>query len=143
MAPRALGALLAIVAAIAFVVSVASSSWWSGHPDVAGHTITAKAVRVGLLGATGCNTGGDGRCEPVEVESGMQTAGLVELGAIGLSTILAFMLAVSAWRIGDRRKALANATIFVALLTGVGAVGVLVIGPAIHASQTVSVPIGW
>jgi hypothetical protein len=143
MAPRALGALLAIVAAIAFVVSVASSSWWSGHPDVAGHTITAKDVRVGLLGATGCNTGGDGRCEPVEVTSSMQTAGLVELGAIGLTTILAFMLAVSAWRIGDRRKTLANVTIFLALLTAVGAVGVLLIGPAIHASQSVSVPIGW
>jgi hypothetical protein len=143
MAPRALGALLAVLAAIAFVVSIASSAWWSGHPDVEGRTITAKAVRVGLLGATGCNTGGDGTCEPVEVTSGMQTAGLVELAAIGVCALLAFMLAVSAWRIGDRRKGLANVTIFAALLAGVGAIGVLLIGPAIHASQSVSVPIGW
>src|SRR3990167_8959193 len=134
MAPRALGALLAIVAAIAFVVSVASSSWWSGHPDVAGRTITAKTVRVGLLGATGCNTGGDGTCESVEITSGMQTARLVELVAIGVTTILAFMLAVSAWRIGDRRRTLANVVIVSALLTTIGAVGVLLMGPAIHAS---------
>lgn len=143
MAPRALGALFALVAAVAFVVSIASSSWWSGSPDVAGRTISAKTVRVGLVGATGCNTGGDGSCEPVELGGTMQAAGLVELGAIGLATILAFALAISAWTIGDRRKGLAKALVGASVLAVLGAAFVLAVGPSIEATQDVDVPIGW
>src|SRR5689334_506448 len=104
MAPRALGALLALAAAIAFVVSIASSALWQGHPTVDGQTITAKDVRVGLLGAKGCNTGGDGSCE--DLKSGLESAINFELGAIGLAIVVAFALTISAFSVGDRRKGL-------------------------------------
>lgn len=143
MAPRALAALLAVLAAIAFVVSIASSAWWAGNPNVAGKTIHAKHVRVGLMGATGCNTGGDGSCEDVKTGTTLQLVGSIELGAIGLATFLAFALAISAWTIGDRRKGLAKTTITITLLVAVGGALVLALGPDIEASSHVDVPIGW
>jgi hypothetical protein len=143
MAPRALAALLAVLAAIAFVVSIASSAWWAGNPSVAGKTIHAKHVRVGLMGATGCNTGGDGTCEDVKTGATLQLVGSIELGAIGLATFLAFALAISAWTVGDRRKGLAKTTITITLLVAAGGGLVLALGPDIDASAHVDVPIGW
>ncbi len=144
MAPRALGALLAIVAAVAFAVSIASSAWWAGHPTVEGQTIQAKDVGAGPLGATGCNTGGDGSCEALTTTGTVQLVGLAATITIGVAILFAFMLAISAWRVGDRRKGLARATIIVTLMAaGVGAV-LLAMGPGIvEGARTIAVPIGW
>ena len=87
MAKRALGALFALAAALAFVVAIASSAFWSGHPIVNGRPITAKDVHVGLLGAEGCNTGGDGSCEAVDI-GGARTLFAVPLGLIGVVIML-------------------------------------------------------
>ena len=89
MAKRALAALLALAAALAFVVAIASSAFWSGHPVVNGRPITAKVVHVGLLGAKGCNTGGDGSCEAVDIGGTFKVASYAELGATALATLLA------------------------------------------------------
>ncbi|NVB79437.1 MAG: hypothetical protein HOV81_13665 [Kofleriaceae bacterium] len=143
MAPRALGALLALVAALAFAVSIATSAWWAGHPVVDGRPISAKDVHVGLLGAEGCNTGGDGSCEPVEVGATFKLATYGELAIVGLTALLALALAVSAWKVGDRRKGLARTTMTFAILAAAGAGVVLLLGPSIKAGQRVDVPIGW
>lgn len=143
MAPRALGALLALVAVVAFAVSIATSAWWTGHPVVAGRPITAKDVHVGLLGAEGCNTGGDGRCEPVEVKTTYKVAMYAEIGIVGLTAILALALAISVWTVGDRRKGLARATLTFTIIAAAGGGIVLALGPAIKAGQHVDVPIGW
>jgi hypothetical protein len=143
MAKRALGALFALAAALAFVVAIASSAFWSGHPIVNGRPITAKDVHVGLLGAQGCNTGGDGSCEAVDVSGTFKLASYAELGATALATLLAFLVAIAAWRLADNRKGLAKASLAMTLLAGAGAGAVFALGPAIKASQTVEVPIGW
>ena len=143
MAPRALGALLALVAVVAFAVSIATSAWWAGHPVVDGRPITAKDVHVGLLGAEGCNTGGDGSCEPVAVGTTYKIATYAELAIVGLTALLALALAISVWTVGDRRKGLARATIMMALIAAAGGGAVLALGPAIKSSQRVDVPIGW
>src|SRR3954447_20382660 len=116
MAKRALGALFALAAAVAFVVAIVTSAWWSGHPVVDGRPISAKDVHVGLLGAEGCNTGGDGSCEAVEIGGMLKVATYAELAATGLVALLALLLAIAAWRIADNRKGLARATTVTALL---------------------------
>ncbi len=118
MAPRALGALLALAAVVAFAVSIATSAWWAGHPVVEGRPITAKDVHVGLLGAEGCNTGGDGSCEPVPIGTTYKLATYGELAIVGLTALLALALAISTWTVGDRRKGLARATMLMAVLAG-------------------------
>ena len=103
MASRALGAFLALASAALFVVSIASSAWWAGHPVVEGKEITAKHVHVGPLGATGCNTGGDGSCEPVAIQSDLQLIGYGELGATALATLFVLIL-LSAATIATSRE---------------------------------------
>ena len=73
MAPRALGALFALVAALLFATSLAGGlvpkvvpGWWDGHPVVNGRALELKAIHVGLLGAYGCNLGGEIKCEELE-----------------------------------------------------------------------------
>src|SRR5512143_1091899 len=143
MASRAFGALFALAAAAAFVVSIATSAWWAGHPTIEGHLTTAKDVHVGLLGAEGCNTGGDGSCEPIEIDDTLTLAGYGALGATGLATLLALATAIAALKISDNRKGLATATLLTTLLAAGGAAAVLMLGPGIKASQTVDVPFGW
>src|SRR5262245_62777294 len=97
MAPRAIGALFALAAAIAFVVSVASQAWWSGYPDYEGHTITAKTADIGLIGGTGCNIGGS--CETIELDDTFAMIGYGELGAIGLAVLFSLLVMRAALRI--------------------------------------------
>src|SRR5687768_16898231 len=111
MARRAMGALLAIIAAVAFVVAIASPAWGAGPPTVNGQTINAKDVQVGLFSARGCNTGGDGSCEALPVAPSLEEVKLAESAALGATAIVCLLLAITAWRIGDRRKRIANVTV--------------------------------
>jgi hypothetical protein len=143
MPSRALGAFLALVAAAAFVVSIATSSWWVGHPVVDGKSITAKDVHAGPLGITGCNVGGDGSCEPVAIESKVQVVGYAALATCALATLLLFVLASAAWRISDHRKGIATTSLLATLLAAATGSALLALGPGIQATQHVAVPIGW
>src|SRR3569623_996765 len=86
MPTRALGALLAAIAAAAFVVSIVSGAWRDGHPRVDGRVFTAKDVHIGLLGGTGCNTGGTGECQPLPLGTTFTTVAYGELGGLALTT---------------------------------------------------------
>ena len=143
MPTRALGALLAAGAAVLFVVSIVTSAWWDGHPRVDGHVFTAKDVHIGLLGGEGCNTGGTGECQPLELGATFTTAGYAELGAVGLATAFAILVAAAALRISDGRKRLAKLALVVSALAAAGAVALLVIGPEIKSTAVVEAPIGW
>jgi hypothetical protein len=144
MGSRALGALFALVAALAFAASIATSAWWSGPPTVDGHVREVQQVDVGLLGAKGCNPGGEGGCETIEVSDTLRLTSYGVLGAHALATLLAFLLAISAARVGDGRKGLATASLLVTLLAAGGAGAMLALGPAIQAgSSTVEVPFGY
>ena len=141
MPTRALGALLAAVAAALFVVSIVTSAWWEGHPRVDGHVFTAKDVHIGLLGGEGCNTGGAGACQSLELGPTFTIAGYGELGAIGLATMLALLVAGAAWRVSDGRKRVAKAALAVTALATVGALALLALGPQIKSSQKIKTPI--
>ncbi len=140
MAPRALGALLAVVAAIAFVVSIVSSAWWAGHPTVDGHRVDTQHIAVGLLHATDCDRGS---CAAVPIERTGELTRFVELGAIGLAVLLALALAISAWSVGDRRNGVAIANVVTTLLAAAGGGALIALGPQLAGKQSVSVPIGW
>src|SRR5690606_18100066 len=143
MASRALGASLALATAAAFVVSIASSAWWSGHPVVEGKEITAKHVFAGPLGATGCNTGGDGSCEAIALASDIRLVGYGTLAATALATIFAVILLFAASRISERRKGIALASLAFTLIAAGAGVAFLALGPGLQTSQHVEVPIGW
>src|SRR6185312_2789493 len=135
MPTRALGALLAAAAAVAFVVSIVSGAWWDGHPRVDGRVFTAKDVHIGLLGGQGCNTGGTGECQPLALGATFTTVAYGELGGLALTTAFAILVAAAAWRIGDSRKRLAKLGMVFATLAAAGALGLMILGPQIKTTQ--------
>jgi hypothetical protein len=144
MAPRVLGALFALVAAAAFAASIATSAWWSGPPTVDGHERTVQVVHVGLLGAQGCNPGGEGGCETIEVSDNARLTSYGVLAMHALATLFALLLAISAWRVGDGRKGLAKASLVVTILAALGAGAMIALGPEIQAGEAVvEVPLGY
>jgi len=143
MSSRLAGAVLALIAAALLALSIVTSAWWSGHPEVEGRTIDAKTVFVGLHGAHGCNTGGDGKCSTLELPDAFIVTGYVELGAAGLSALAALALALLTLAGSDRRKGLATALFALAGLSVVIAIALIVQGPKIKTSQHVTVPMGY
>src|SRR4051812_39700981 len=110
MAPRALGALFALVAALCFATALAGGvlpksvpSWWDGHPVVEGKAFDRKAIHVGLLGAYGCNLGETVQCQELSTGGKLDIVGIAELAALGLIAVTGVLLAFSAWKVGDRR----------------------------------------
>ena len=143
MASRAVGALLALAAAALLAVSLVTSAWWSGHPVVDGHTIEAKDAHIGVHSAIGCNSGGSGDCISIEVGDVFRYAGYGALALGGIATLLVLLLATRLWRGGDRKKLLPAFVLVSMLLAAAAGGALLVLGPDIRSSQTVSVPIGW
>src|SRR5207302_11415455 len=105
MASRAIGAVLAFAAAMLFATSLLSAvvpkqlpGWWDGNPTIAGKTLAYKELRIGPLGAVGCNRGddrhaGDGECQPfTDVAPTFQTVGYAEGGLAVLAAVFAVML---------------------------------------------------
>src|SRR5215831_3179924 len=110
MAARALGAILAVVAALAFTGSLVSGvaggaipGWWDGHPRVGGKVIERKDIHAGLLAATGCNNGAESTCNTaLDIGTTTRNVGYGELAATGLADLFAILLIFSAYRVGDR-----------------------------------------
>src|SRR5580704_2460943 len=151
MAPGAFGALLALVAALLFMASLAGAiaptkvpAWWDGHPTVGSKTFEHKAIHVGLLGASGCNLGETVTCDTLETGALLQPIGIAELAALGILTLTTFALLVSIWRIGERRKGLGRVVVIEVLIAAAIAGAWFAIGPDIKTgTATVSVPIGF
>src|SRR5262245_35345269 len=105
MASRALGASLALAAAGAIVVSIASSAWWAGVPVVDGRAHEARYVSSGPLGATGCSAAG--ACESLTMDEQTQLVGYSVLGAAALATLFLLALMSAALTVSKRRKGIA------------------------------------
>ena len=112
-----------------------------------GTLIKAKDVDVGLLGATGCNTGGDRTCVPVTVKGTFVTTGYVAAGTSGLLAVVSVLLAIAAAARSERRKLLAKLAVFAAVIAGIVAIALIVQGPDIEAKAgdrllAITVPLG-
>ncbi len=149
MAPRALGALFALVAALLFATALAGGlvpkvvpGWWDGHPVVQGRELELKAIHVGLLGAYGCNLGGEIKCEELDTNHSLVVVSIAEMAALGLGAFTALLLAISAARIGERRKLLARLLLFEILLISAGAATIFIHGPDLRISIQVLMPVG-
>ncbi len=149
MAPRAFGALFALVAAMLLLASLGAGvapkvipGWWDGHPRVDGKTIERKEIHVGLLAGHGCNLGETVTCQPLPTGTLLEPIGIAELAliAVTLATLVALML--SAWAIGDRRKWLGKLVLGEAVVIAIVGGVLLVVGPQIKSTQQVAVPIG-
>ena len=143
MSPRLIGAVLALVAAILIVVSMVSSALWAGHPSVDGREIEKKTVYIGLLGGQGCNTGGDGTCEDLSLDTTFTTVSFVQLGTSSLFALVALLLSLTAFKNAQSRKPISKIAIGIALLCVAVVLAQIVIGPQIRTNHEVTVPIGY
>jgi len=151
MAPRAVGALFALVAALLLVASLAGAlvpthvpGWWDGHPRVGQKTFEQKEIHVGLLGAYGCNLGETITCESLDTGALLEPIGMAELVTLGLLALTTIALCISIWTIGDRRKGIGRVVVLEVLLALAIAGVWFALGPNIKAGSTsVSVPIGF
>jgi hypothetical protein len=144
MSSRLAGAILALTAAALLALSLVTSAWWAGHPEVDGRTIELKTVHVGLHGAEGCNTGGDGGCTSLSMPSGFQITGYIGLAVVALLTIGAVLLAISTLRSAEGRKSLAKIVIGLMVGAALVAVALIVQGPKMTGSaRQISIPIGY
>lgn len=132
MASRVAGAVLALLAAALLVVSVVAAPWWNGHPKFNGAEIKAKEIGVGPLGATGCNTGGDGACMSVPVDPTFETVGFALAGVAGLLAVTAIALGILTARVHPRRKSFAVFAIVGSMIAALLAVVLVVVGPKIR-----------
>src|SRR5947207_1955166 len=121
MASRAAGALLGFTAAAALGVSIAMPAWWEGHPIVAGHEIAAKDAHIGLLEATGCNTGGAGDCAAAQLDDTVHLLGYGVAGAAALAALLGVLVAIGALR--EKGKLLAKLAIALSVIAAIGGGG--------------------
>ena len=120
MSPRVAGAALALLAAMLLVASVAGipAAWWTGSPLKNGTAMHKKDVTVTLFSAVGCNSGGDGRCEPLETDPIFDAIRYTELGSSGLLVLMCMVLAGTTLATSERRKTFGKLVIVVALLCG-------------------------
>ncbi len=144
MSSRLAGAILALTAAALLALSLVTSAWWAGHPEVDGRTIELKTVHVGLHGAQGCNTGGDGGCTSLAMPGGFEITGYIGLAVVGLLAIGALLLGISTLRSAEGRKALAKLVIGLMAGAALVAIALIVQGPKMSGSaRQVSIPIGY
>ncbi len=144
MSSRLAGAILALTAAALLALSLVTSAWWAGHPVVDGRTIELKSVHVGLHGAEGCNTGGDGACTALEMPGGFAVTGYVGLGVTGLLAVGAILLGISTLRGAEGRKTLAKVVIGLVVGAAIVAIALVVQGPKMSGSaRQVSIPVGY
>ena len=145
MSSRVGGAALALTAAALLTVSVVTSAWWSGHPQLDnGPAINAKDVAVGLLGAAkGCNTGGDGSCERILLQQAFVVTKYVELGLLGVLVLNTIAVGALSLARSPRRRLFARLTIAAACIAVAGGIAVIAIGPGISSQATVTLPFGY
>src|SRR4051812_10506559 len=129
MSSRVGGAVLALIAAGALALAVATPAWFSGNPTVSGHMLEMQEVHVGLLGAELCNTGGDGRCISREPKEAFQITAFAELGVAGVATLALLVLGFVSFGKSEKRKGIARVALIATLATGAGAAVLLVLGP--------------
>ncbi|HET9992063.1 MAG TPA: hypothetical protein VFQ65_26215, partial [Kofleriaceae bacterium] len=150
MAPRAFGALSALVAALLFATALAGGlvpslvpGWWDGHPIVDGKVRELKVIHVGLLEASGCNLGEQVVCEPLDLGHHLEPVSYGELGALGLGSLTMLLLAMSAWKLGDRRKFLGKLALFEVVVIGGGAAAIFFVrGPDLNVQIRLGLPVG-
>src|SRR5258706_10855982 len=89
MSPRVGGAIMALIAAALLAVSIATSAWWSGAPEINGAVSSRRAVHIGLIKAEGCFTTDDvdSRCSQLEVGGQFTVTKYIELAAVGALAI--------------------------------------------------------
>src|SRR5262245_43538263 len=91
------GSAILALGATVFLALAVVGAWWAGHPSVnGGAPIKLKTMTVTLFGAEGCNTGGDGTCEPLGLAGAFKAQEYAEVGALGLIAVVALILAILA-----------------------------------------------
>ena len=76
--------------------------------------MAAKDVNVGLYRAIGCNTGGEGVCQKLELPDAFTATGYAELGASALLVLILIAVAIMSQTLSEKRKPVAWVAIVIA-----------------------------
>lgn len=142
MASRVAGAVLALTAAGLLAASVVVVPWWAGHPTFKGAELKTKEITVGPLGATGCNTGGDGACMSVPVDATFETAGYALVGVASLLVLVLVAIGVFAFTAAPRRKTFAVFAIVGAVIAAGLGVVLFLVEPQVRTETPLPMGIG-
>lgn len=136
-------ALLLLATLAPIPVAGQTNAWWSGHPSVdGGRPIEAKEVNISLFTSKGCNTGGDGECTKVALGGAFRGVRYTELGLVLFLALVSLLLGVANLKINPSRSKLAKAVMVAAMISAIGSIVLLVMGPDIISSKPVAVPMG-
>ncbi|MDQ3365509.1 MAG: hypothetical protein M3680_08780, partial [Myxococcota bacterium] len=139
MASRVGGAVTALISAALLAGSLATATWWAGHPTINGATRRMQEVFVGLYGAELCNTGGDGTCKAMPLPAGFEMTAWGALAIGGLLLLGTLMIAVLVIARSERRKTFAKLCLALSVLGALAAGALVLQGPSTQAD----VPIGY
>jgi hypothetical protein len=148
MSSRVSGAILALTAAALLAVSIATSAWWSGHPEINGTASPRRTVHLGLIRAQGCFSDDDvdSRCSSLEVGGGFTVTRYVELAAVGALMLGLLGLGITALKDHDRRRMFSKIALGAAGASAIVAIALIVQGPDIRnggKSVPMAIPIGY
>ncbi|MCX5746303.1 MAG: hypothetical protein NT062_27820, partial [Proteobacteria bacterium] len=144
MFPRVGGAILALAAAALLAVAVFATPWWLGHPVVDSAVRHLQTVDVSPLGAHGCNTGGDGHCTSMMLETGFRITGIATVGASGLLALGLLVLSVATLQRREARRRIGRLVIGGVAVGALAGIALLLLGPGIKATgHTLTVPHGF
>ena len=146
MSSRVGGAVLALTAAALLAVSIATSAWWSGHPEVNGTQTHRMDVHVGLIGgAEGCMVGEgvEDRCQRLPLGNGFIFTKYAELAATGALALCLIVLGALTLKRSERRRSFAKVVMVVAGVSAIVALVLILQGPDIKSKETVVVPFGY
>jgi hypothetical protein len=150
MSPRAGGFVAMFATALLLLATLApipiagqTNAWWSGHPSVdGGKPIEAKEVTISLFTSKGCNTGGDGECQPVPLGGGFRGVRYTEMGLVSLLALFTLLLGIASVRVRRSRASFAKVVMVAAMISAIGSIVLLVMGTDIRSSKPVAVPMG-
>lgn len=144
MSLRVGGAVLALIAAALLAVSIATSAWWLGPPEMGGKVYHRKNVHIGLIQAHGCDIADEVEtsCKTLSVGTAFTVTKYIELAAVGALALGLIGLGITALMGSNRKRVFAKIALGAAGAGAIVAVGLLLQGPEIE-TKTVAVPIGY
>src|SRR5437762_3414775 len=101
MSPR-VGTIVARVATALLEISLATSAWWSGSPNLDGKTINRKTAHIGLVTGSQCNyddvADEETECKHLTMGGAFGALKFVQLGVTGVLALVLLGLGLA----GDR-----------------------------------------
>ncbi len=144
MAFRVVGAVLALIAAALLTVSIVTTAWWQGPPEMGGKVYHRKNVHIGLVQSRGCDISDDveSNCTGLSVGTAFTLVTVIELVAVGTLALGLVGLGITALLASERKRVFSKIALGAAGAGAIIAIGLLLQAPEIE-GKAVGIPIGY